>query len=175
MAFELSIQKGKSQILKSILFFIFIAFDVLIAFPVFELNDQYGISFSTNKIKGKPTLMLGCQVTDIEICRKVGRKIYWKLQNILWNKIDKFHFISFVSWKSENYLVEKYLKEAQNRKYESILLDKEGVLIMETKEGFACLHLLDQNSKRIQKNCIQSIDDQEIIRIKSDLISLTSE
>jgi len=137
--------------------------------PKFQLEDQYGKKTTTDELKGKPLLLLGCRLRDVELCRKHGRKIYWKLQNLLWTDAEKFTFQSYLSWNETNFAVEKYIQESKERKFEPVLLDRTGIFLPKLKEGQSLLELYDSQGKEVWKMYLESVDDKEIQDIHAQL------
>lgn len=135
------------------------------ALPVFQLNDQYGKTYRNSDFLGKPSLFLTCSAVDIEICRKVGRKIYWKLQNLLWKDSDKVVFQLVILVPEENVLIDKYIQESKGQGFERVLLDRKGVFSDHNKKGMAHLDINNKQGKSLHNFDYSSIDDDQIQEI----------
>ncbi|TGN20499.1 hypothetical protein EHS15_03820 [Leptospira idonii] len=137
--------------------------------PKFSIEDQYGKTFTHQSQKGKPVLILGCELKDIELCRKLGRKIYWKMQNLLWKDSNKVSFLFYLNLKETNSLVEKYLEDAKSKEFESVLLDRKGELAEGLQREKAYLRIFDKKGKQIHREYLSEVDETKIKEIHSIL------
>ncbi len=135
------------------------------ALPNFILNDQYGKSYKNTDFVGKPSLFLTCFANDIDLCRKIGRKIYWKLQNLLWSDSDQVHFQLVLLIPDENVLVNQYIQESKNKGYESVLIDRKGYFSDHVKKGMAHLDIHNKQGKAVHFLDYSSIDEEGIQEI----------
>lgn len=117
--------------------------------PQFHMKDQYGQSYSETSVKGKPVVIMGCFLRDLELCRKLGRKLYWKMQNLLWKDSSKVQFLLYLDFRETNKLVEDYLEESKTKQYESILLDRKGHLTDGLRKGESYLRIYNKSGKLI--------------------------
>ncbi|BDA77101.1 hypothetical protein LPTSP3_g00310 [Leptospira kobayashii] len=130
--------------------------------PHFQMADQYGKQYNHTSIKGKPVVFLGCEIRDVELCRKIGRKIYWKMQNLLWKDADKIAFLSYLNLKETNQLVEKYIEESKSKQFEAVLLDRKGELIQGLEPEKAFLRIFDRKGKEIHREYLETADDEKV-------------
>ncbi|WP_411824209.1 hypothetical protein [Leptospira sp. 'Mane'] len=126
------------------------------------MTDQYGKHYNNITIKGKPSVFLGCEIKDVELCRKVGRKIYWKMQNLLWKDADKIIFLSYLNLKETNQLVEKYIEESKSKQFEAVLLDRKGELIHGLESEKAFLRIFDRKGKEIHREYLETANDEKV-------------
>ncbi len=120
--------------------------------PQFQMKDQYGQSYSDGLVKGKPVVLMGCFLRDLELCRKQGRKLYWKMQNLLWKDSNKVHFLLYLDFQETNKLVEDYLEESKTKQFESILLDRKGHLAVGLTKGESYLRIYNKAGKMISSS-----------------------
>ncbi|MCW7469175.1 hypothetical protein [Leptospira kanakyensis] len=133
--------------------------------PQFQMKDQYGQSYSDGAIKGKPVVLMGCFLKDLEICRKQGRKLYWKMQNLLWKDSSKVHFLLYLDFQETNKLVEDYLEESKTKQFESILLDRKGHLSTGLTKGESYLRIFNKAGKLISSSYQEEMDDVLIQKV----------
>ncbi|WP_244934615.1 TlpA family protein disulfide reductase [Leptospira vanthielii] len=133
--------------------------------PQFQMKDQYGQSYSDSSVKGKPVVLMGCFLRDLEICRKQGRKLYWKMQNLLWKDSSKVQFLLYLDFQETNKLVEDYLEESKTKQYESILLDRKGYLSVGLTKGESYLRIFNKSGKLISSSYQEQMDEDLIQEI----------
>ncbi|MCG6151025.1 peroxiredoxin family protein [Leptospira bandrabouensis] len=133
--------------------------------PQFQMKDQYGQSYSDSSVKGKPVVLMGCFLRDLELCRKQGRKLYWKMQNLLWKDSSKVHFLLYLDFQETNKLVENYLEESKTKQYESILLDRKGHLTVGLTKGESYLRIFNKSGKLISSSYQEEMDENLIQEI----------
>lgn len=127
--------------------------------PQFHMKDQYGQSYSDSSVKGKPVVLMGCFLRDLELCRKQGRKLYWKMQNLLWKDSSKVHFLLYLDFQETNKLVEDYVEESKTKQFESILLDRKGHLSTGLIKGESYLRIFNKSGKMISSSYQEEMDD----------------
>ncbi|TGL44281.1 hypothetical protein [Leptospira perdikensis] len=127
--------------------------------PQFQMKDQYGQSYSDSSVKGKPVVLMGCFLRDLEICRKQGRKLYWKMQNLLWKDSTKVHFLLYLDFQETNKLVEDYLEESKTKQFESILLDRKGHLAIGLTKSVSYLRIYNKTGKLISSSYQEEMDE----------------
>lgn len=136
--------------------------------PQFQMKDQYGQSYSDTSVKGKPVVLMGCFLRDLEICRKQGRKLYWKMQNLLWKDSNKVNFLLYLDLKESNKMVEDYIEESKHKQYESILLDRRGQLVNGLSRGEVYVRIYNKSGKLITSTYQSQIEEsfiQEVYEI----------
>ncbi|ABZ92580.1 hypothetical protein EHQ92_03800 [Leptospira biflexa] len=136
--------------------------------PQFQMKDQYGQSYSDTSVKGKPIVLMGCFLRDVEICRKQGRKLYWKMQNLLWKESNKVNFLMYLDLKESNKIVEEYIEESKHKQYETILLDRKGQLTNGLTRGEVYIRIYNKSGKllsSIYKSEIEETLIQEVYEI----------
>ncbi|TGK96178.1 hypothetical protein EHQ30_06050 [Leptospira brenneri] len=133
--------------------------------PQFHMKDQYGQSYSDGSVKGKPVVLMGCFLRDLELCRKQGRKLYWKMQNLLWKDSSKVHFLLYLDFRETNKLVEDYLEESKTKQYESILLDRKGNLSLGLNKGESYLRIFNKSGKMISSSYQEEMNEDLIQEI----------
>ncbi|TGL63185.1 hypothetical protein EHQ58_01720 [Leptospira ognonensis] len=130
--------------------------------PTFSFLDQYENRITSKNLLGGPVVLLGCQKEDIEICRKVGRKLYWKLQNLLWNNASRVKYVAYLNLKESNALIEKFITDSKNREFESIFLDRKGELESGLKTDFAFLRVFNAKGYEIYKDYLDQMTNENI-------------
>ncbi len=133
--------------------------------PKFEIKDQYGQIYSSQNLKSKPVVLLGCFLRDLEVCRKIGRKIYWKMQNLLWKDASKVEYLMYLDLRESNQMVESYIEESKNKQFESILLDRQGQLSIGLKKQEGFLRIFSKTGNQIHSEYIEKISDENIHKI----------
>ncbi|PJZ27135.1 hypothetical protein CH352_08525 [Leptospira hartskeerlii] len=136
--------------------------------PDFRLADQRGKVFNSSSAKGNTYFLLGCGFKDIVLCRKHGRKIYWKMQTFLKDE-DRVIFSAYLNLKNAPSAVFDYIFQEKEKDYESILLDKKGVLSNGLVEGKSFLRVYSPKGALIHKEYFESVDDAKV----SELYRLT--
>ncbi|EIE03297.1 hypothetical protein [Leptospira licerasiae] len=136
--------------------------------PDFKIADQKGKVFSSASVKGNTYFLLGCRFKDIVLCRKHGRKIYWKMQTLLKDE-DRVIFSAYLDLKNAPSAVFDYILQEKEKDYESILLDKKGTLSTGLVEGKSFLRVYSPNGALIHKEYFESVDDAKV----SELYKLT--
>ncbi|TGK09230.1 hypothetical protein EHO58_02280 [Leptospira selangorensis] len=129
--------------------------------PDFKLADQKGIVFSSSTAKGNTYFLLGCGFKDIVLCRKHGRKIYWKMQTLLKDE-DHVIFSAYLNLKKAPSAVFDYILQEKEKDYESILLDKKGTLSSGLVEGKSFLRVYSPKGVLIHKEYFESVDDTKV-------------
>ncbi|WP_232227803.1 peroxiredoxin family protein [Leptospira wolbachii] len=135
------------------------------AMPQFQMKDQYGQSYSDSSVKGKPVVLMGCFLRDLELCRKQGRKLYWKMQNLLWKDSSKVHFLLYLDFQETNKLVEDYLEESKTKQFESILLDRKGHLSVGLTKGESYIRIFNKSGKLVSSSYQEQMDEDLIREI----------
>ncbi|WP_244147642.1 TlpA family protein disulfide reductase [Leptospira yanagawae] len=172
--FELAVNE-----LMKIFFLVFRSFFIILFFcisatleadsiPQFQMKDQYGQSYSDSSIKGKPIVLMGCFLRDVEVCRKQGRKLYWKMQNLLWKDSNKVNFLMYLDLKESNKLVEDYIEESKHKQYENILLDRKGQLANGLSKGEVFIRIYNKSGKLLSTTYKSEIEEtliQEVYEI----------
>lgn len=130
--------------------------------PTFSFLDQYENRINSKNLLGSPFVLLGCQKEDIEICRKVGRKLYWKMQNLLWNDASRVKYVAYLNLKESNALIEKFITESKNKEFESIYLDRKGELEIGLKSDFAYLRVFNAKGYEIYKDYFDQLTNENI-------------
>lgn len=149
--------------LSGILFFTFLLF-LFTPFlggesvPYFSFSDQYGNQLTSNSLKGNTSIILGCEVSDIDLCRKIGRNIYWKMQNLLGKDSTKIKFTLYLNMTSTNAILEKYIEESKTKEFESIFLDRQGDLKIGLKKDHAYLRIFNRQGKEIHNEYLDAVD-----------------
>ncbi|MDZ4725113.1 MAG: hypothetical protein SH817_03080 [Leptospira sp.] len=133
--------------------------------PQFSFQDQYENKIETKNLIGKPSILLGCEKEDIDLCRKIGRKIFWKLQNLLWKDSSKVKFIAYLNLKESNKLIEKYISESKEKQFESIYFDRKGELSLGLKSERVYLRIFNSKGNEIFNSHIEVITDEQILSI----------
>lgn len=171
--FELAVNKfmntlktvGRFVLFLLAFFFVYVERWSAQSMPQFQMKDQYGQSYSDSSVKGKPVVLMGCFLRDLEICRKQGRKLYWKMQNLLWKDSSKVNFLLYLDFQETNKLVEDYLEESKTKQYESILLDRKGHLSIGLSKGESYLRIFNKSGKLISSSYQEQMDEDLIQEI----------
>ncbi|PKA17658.1 hypothetical protein [Leptospira haakeii] len=129
--------------------------------PDFKLADQKGKVFSSSTARGNTYFLLGCSFKDIVLCRKHGRKIYWKMQTLLKDE-DRVIFSAYLNLKNAPSAVFDYILQEKEKDYESILLDKKGALSAGLIEGKSFLRIYSSKGVLIHKEYFESVDDAKV-------------
>ncbi|WP_061224858.1 hypothetical protein [Leptospira weilii] len=130
--------------------------------PHFQLKDQKGKILNSRTLKGKTVFLLGCSYVDIVLCRKHGRKIYWRMQNLIDESEDFIEFVAFVDLRNAPSAVQTYINENKSKNYESILLDSEGILSSGIQPNFSWLRIFSRSKKQIFESYYKEINDQTV-------------
>lgn len=131
--------------------------------PKFSMESQNGIKITEQVLKNKNGLLLGCYPDDWELCKKIGRKIYWKMQNYIYGREKEFEFVGYLNFENPTALQLQYFYKIKNNKnIETIYLDKKGFLKIGLKLKSALLRTYDTNGKLILYENIGSIDDKKV-------------
>lgn len=138
--------------------------------PRFKLRDQRGETIDSGDFKGKTLLLLGCNFKDVILCRKHGRKIYWRMQNLLDENEDKVAFVAFLDFREAPKEVYSYIEKNRNKNYESVYLDEKGVLSSGVRSDFSWLRIFSRNKRLLYESYYSEVNDRivdslyEIIR-----------
>jgi|JI8StandDraft_1071087.scaffolds.fasta_scaffold73548_1 hypothetical protein len=131
--------------------------------PKFSMESQNGIKITEQALKNKNSLLLGCYPDDWELCKKIGRKIYWKMQSYIYGREKDFEFIGYINFENPTVLQMQFLQNFKNNKnYETIYLDKKGFLAIGLKPKFALLRTYDSKGILILYEEISTIDDKKV-------------
>lgn len=129
--------------------------------PEFRLADQKGVVFRSDSAKGNVYFLLGCGFKDVVLCRKHGRKIYWKMQTFLQDE-DKVLFSAYLDLKGAPKPVFDYISGEKDKDYESLLLDKDGVLKEGLMDGKSYLRVYSPKGKLLHMEYFESVDDTKV-------------
>ncbi|TGL66134.1 hypothetical protein EHQ67_17085 [Leptospira kmetyi] len=130
--------------------------------PEFQLKDQRGKILSSKTLKGKTVFLLGCSYRDVVLCRKHGRKIYWRMQNLIDDSKDFVEFIAFLDLRNAPGEVQSYIDENRSKNYESIFLDTKGVLSTGIRPNFSWLRIFSGNKKLLFESYYTEVDDRTV-------------
>ncbi|EMO45639.1 hypothetical protein [Leptospira santarosai] len=132
--------------------------------PRFQLKDQKGKVLNSKTLKNKIVFLLGCSYVDIVLCRKHGRKIYWRMQNLMMidESEDSVEFVAFVDLRNAPNAVRIYIDENKSKNYESILLDSEGILSSGIRPNFSWLRIFSRDKKQIFESYYKEVNDQTV-------------
>ncbi|TGK03132.1 hypothetical protein EHQ53_06700 [Leptospira langatensis] len=138
--------------------------DSQVTLPRFQLQDQKGVAFSSSSVKGNTYFLLGCGFRDIVLCRKHGRKIYWKMQTLLKDE-DKVIFSAYLDLKNAPQTVFDYILQEKDKDYESILLDKQGILSLGLVGGKSYLRVYSPKGSLLHSEYFQTVDDAKVLEL----------
>lgn len=130
--------------------------------PDFQLKDQRNKVLNSKNLKGKMVFLLGCSYVDIALCRKHGRKIYWRMQNLIDESDDFVEFIAFVDLRNAPSAVQVYIDENKSKNYESVLLDTKGVLSSGIRPNVSWLRIFSRSKKQIFESYYKEVNDQTV-------------
>nr|WP_246057625.1 hypothetical protein [Leptospira gomenensis] len=130
--------------------------------PFFRLKDQRGVTIDSRSFKGKTLFLLGCNFKDVVLCRKHGRKIYWRMQNLLEEAEDTTVFVAFLDFRGAPKEVFSYIEKERNKNYESIYLDEKGVLSSGVRSGFSWLRIFSRNKRLLYESYYSEVDDRTV-------------
>ncbi|WP_036040517.1 hypothetical protein [Leptospira alstonii] len=143
--------------------FLFLALPVFSTdLPDFQLKDQRGQVLNSKALKGKTVFLLGCSYTDIVLCRKHGRKIYWRMQNLIDESKDFVEFVAFIDLRNAPSAVSVYIDENKSKNYESIFLDSKGVISSGIRPDFSWLRIFSRDKKQIFESYYKEVDDRTV-------------
>lgn len=98
--------------------------------PPFHLKDQRGKEVHSDSLSQKSVILIGCYPEDETVCRKVARKIYWKIQTFAYGKEDKIAVIGYLVLIGKTHEESAPILEILRRPgYESVFLDWNGELV----------------------------------------------
>ncbi len=146
-------------------FFIFKNVLYAVNLPVFSFEDQYQNQLSSKNLNGYPIVLIGCEKDDIELCRKMGRKIFWKLQNLLWKDSPKVKFVPYLNLTVSNQVIEKYIKDSKSRNFESIYLDRKGELTEGLRSDFVFFRIFNKKGIELKREYFESVTDEKVKEI----------
>lgn len=132
--------------------------------PEFHLPDQKGTVFHSGSAKGQVYFLLGCGFQDVILCRKHGRKIYWKMQTLL-NDEDKVSFSAYLGLKGAPKQALDYISEEKDKDYESILLDKAGILEEGLQNGKSYLRVYSPQGKLVHREYFENVNDAKVLEL----------
>ncbi|ASV09149.1 hypothetical protein B2G50_10815 [Leptospira interrogans serovar Canicola] len=130
--------------------------------PDFQLKDQRNKVLNTKILKGKIVFLLGCSYMDIVLCRKHGRKFYWRMQNLIDESEDFVEFIALVDLRNAPNAIQVNIDENKSKNYESILLDTKGVLSSGIRPNVSWLRILTRSKNQIFESYYKEVDDQTV-------------
>lgn len=134
--------------------------------PRFFLQDQFENSVDSRSLLGKRGILAGCFPEDEEICRKVARKIYWKMQSLTFGKEKDYFFIGYLLLhKTNTKVAETLLPKYRSKGYESVYLDWKGILEKGSRLGWVHLRVVDPNGRVIMENYLDRADNEDVIRL----------
>ncbi|WP_135355065.1 hypothetical protein [Leptospira ryugenii] len=137
------------------------------------MEDQYQKSIQSKNLKNQTVVLMGCEKEDIELCRKIGRKIYWKLQNLLWKDSQRVHFIAYLNLTDSNSMIERYILESREKQFEPIYFDRKGELKEGLKKDFVFFRIFGKKGDILNAEHFKSIENESIQSIykilKSDI------
>ncbi len=134
-----------------------------ILLPKFSLESQAGVKITEQALKNKNSILLGCYPDDWELCKKIGRKIYWKMQNFIYGREKEFEFIGYLNFENPTTSQLQFFKKFKdNKNFETIYLDKKGDLKRGLKSKIALLRTYNTNGNQILYEEITSIDDEKV-------------
>jgi hypothetical protein len=134
-----------------------------ILLPKFSLESQAGVKITEQALKNKNSILLGCYPDDWELCKKIGRKIYWKMQNYIYGREKEFEFIGYLNFENPTTIQLQFFKKFKdNKNFETIYLDKKGDLKRGLKSKIALLRTYNTNGNQILYEEITSIDDEKV-------------
>ncbi|TGK21298.1 hypothetical protein EHO61_04595 [Leptospira fluminis] len=128
------------------------------------MQDQKGKVFTSESSKGKTLFLLGCGFKDIVLCRKHGRKIYWKMQTLLKDE-DSVEFLAYLDLHKAPGAVNDYISGERDKDYESILLDKKGDLSEGLKDGTSYLRVYSRSGTILHEEYFRNVDDSVVLRL----------
>ncbi|MBM9576797.1 hypothetical protein JWG45_06475 [Leptospira sp. 201903070] len=133
--------------------------------PDFQVRDQRGRKLNSKNLKGKTSMFLGCGFRDIVLCRKHGRKIYWRMQNLIDESKDEIEFVAFIDLRNAPEMVYSYIQENESKNYESVFFDETGILSSGIKPNFSWLRIFSGNKKLIYESYYQTLDDSTVDKL----------
>lgn len=134
------------------------------ALPKFRLPDQRGEFFRSESAKGNTYFLLGCGFKDVVLCRKHGRKIYWKMQTLI-NEDEKISFSAYLKLKGAPQAAFDYILKEKDKEYESILLDREGFLADGLLDGKSFLRVYSPKGNLLHSEYFQTVDDAKVLEL----------
>lgn len=106
---------------------------------------------------------MGCLPEDHELCRKIGRKVYWKFQTLGFGLEKEFLCLGYLNLQTKDSLRNRKLAEKlQNPGYESILLDWKGQLAAGTKKGAVYVRGRNRSGKWIIREYWTDVSEEKI-------------
>jgi hypothetical protein len=135
-----------------------------IQLPKFRLPDQKNIIFDSESAKGNTYFLLGCGFKDIVLCRKHGRKIYWKMQTLI-NEDEQVLFSAYLNLKGAPKAAFDYILKEKDKEYESILLDKDGLLENGLSDGKSFLRIYSPKGKLLHTEYFYTVDDAKVLQL----------
>ncbi|MCC5815029.1 MAG: hypothetical protein JJT78_09750 [Leptospira sp.] len=132
--------------------------------PNFELKDQFGSKVSSRDLKGKKAIYAGCYPEDEEVCRKIARKIYWKMQSLVYGKEKEYFFLGYVLLnKSNPLLAESLIPKYKSSGYESVYLDWKGKLEKGAQKGSVHIRAVNTEGGIILEEHWKKADNKDVV------------
>ncbi|MCZ8154804.1 MAG: hypothetical protein O9264_01695 [Leptospira sp.] len=95
----------------------------------------------------------------------MGRKIFWKLQNLLWKDSPKVKFVPYLNLTVSNQVIEKYIKDSKSRNFESIYLDRKGELTEGLRSDFVFFRIFNKKGIELKREYFESVTDEKVKEI----------
>jgi hypothetical protein len=137
--------------------------------PVFSMKNQFNQTISNKELMNKNSVIMGCLPEDWKLCKSLGRKIYWLMQNHIYGNEENFKFVGFLVTDSLSSEKLNQLKSLLNSdKIEPLYFDLKGELKKGLKKNTMLLTTYDARGKLIRNENIQSMDDKLVKEIYNE-------
>jgi hypothetical protein len=134
--------------------------------PNFRLLDQFGNKISSQDLKGKKAIYAGCYPEDEEVCRKIARKIYWKMQSLIYGKEKEYFFLGYVLLnKSNPLLAESLIPKYKSSGYESVYLDWKGILEKGAQKGSVHIRAVRPNGQIVLEEHWKKANNEDVMNL----------
>jgi hypothetical protein len=131
--------------------------------PFFSLEDQFGSRIQSKELKQISVILIGCVPEDEELCRKIARKIYWKVQTYSYGKENQIKCIGYLALKNrKKYEFHKTMHLLRKKGYESIYLDWDGQLQSGIKKKTVYIRGFHPKKGKVIEEYWEKADNQKV-------------
>jgi len=112
---------------------------------------------------------MGCLPEDWKLCKSLGRKIYWLMQNHIYGNEENFKFLGFISTNGLSSDKIKQLKSLLNSdQIEPLYFDLKGELKEGLRKNTMLLKTYDTKGNLIRNKNVKTMDDKIVKEIYNE-------
>lgn len=139
--------------------------------PKFVLKDQNGISHSYKSCLGKNCFIMNCSSDSIVVCRKLGRKVYYKMLNRFFHDSDQPEFFLIVDTSTLFSGWKVWLSDKRKSGYERVLLDEKAEFSKLVSKDSLKISIGDQKYLPIFQKDYKEIGDSDLEQMEKTIRS----